>query len=63
MRDHLSFLAVMDMLKAETDREKDALIRKWMTAVRESWADRHEWVRETSDELLKSAEKYHDFYE
>jgi hypothetical protein len=60
--DEPAFLTVMDVLKAGTDREKDAMIRKWMTSVWESWGDRREWVRETTEELLKSAEKYPDFY-
>jgi len=50
-------LTVMDVLQAGTDGEIDAMIRKWMTAVWESWADRHRWVRETTDELLKSSKK------
>ena len=61
--DQPAFLTVMDVLYRETDEEKDAMIRNWMTSVWESWGGRHEWVRETSDELLKSSEKYHDFYE
>jgi hypothetical protein len=52
-----AFLTVMDVLKAGTDEEKDAMIRKWMTSVWESWEDRQEWVRKTTDDLLKSSEK------
>jgi hypothetical protein len=50
-------LTVMDVLQAGTDEEKDAMIRKWMAAVWVSWADRHGWVRATTDELLFSARK------
>jgi hypothetical protein len=55
--DQPALLTVMDALHAGTDAEKDAMIRKWMTAVWESWGDRHAWVRETTDELLKSPKK------
>ena len=47
-------LTFMDVLRAETDEEKDAMIRKWMTAVWESWAYRHGWVRAMTDYLLIS---------
>ena len=50
-------LTVMDVLQAGTDEEKDAMIRKWMAAVWESWADRHGWVRATTDDLLTSTRK------
>ena len=52
-----AILTVMDVLQAGTDEEKDAMIRKWMTEVWVSWADRHDWVRTTTDELLKSSRK------
>ena len=52
-----AILTVMDVLQAGTDEEKDAMIRRWMTAVWVSWADRHDWVRTTTDELLKSSRK------
>jgi hypothetical protein len=48
-------LTVMDVLQAGTDREKDAVIRKWMASVWESWSDRHTWIRITTDELLVSS--------
>lgn len=47
-----AFLTVMDVLQECTDDEKDAMIRKWMAAVWESWGDRHEWVRKTTGEML-----------
>ena len=50
-------LTVMDVLQAGTDEEKDAMIRKWMAAVWESWADRHSWVQTTTDELHISTRK------
>jgi hypothetical protein len=45
-------ITVMDVLGAGTDAEKDAMIRQWMKAVWESWADRQEWVRERTKELM-----------
>jgi hypothetical protein len=50
-------LTVMDVLQAGTDAQKDAMIRKWMGAVWESWEDRQGWVRDTTDVLLKSFKK------
>jgi hypothetical protein len=45
-------ITVMDVLRAGTDAEKDAMIRHWMAAVWESWTDRQEWVRETTERLI-----------
>ena len=45
-------ITVMDVLQSGTDAEKDAMIIKWMAAVWENWADRQEWVRAITDELL-----------
>ncbi len=50
-------LTIMDVLGAGTKKEKDAMIRKWMAAVWESWADRHAVVRVMTDELLNQSEK------
>ena len=50
-----SVLTIMDVLQAGTDGEKDAMIRKWMAAVWESWSDRHTWIRITTDKLLASS--------
>jgi hypothetical protein len=47
-------LTVMDVLNAVNGPEKDALIRQWMAAVWESWADRQQWVRAMMRELEKS---------
>jgi hypothetical protein len=52
-------LTVMDVLHAGTDEEKDAMIRKWMAAVWETWVDGHTWVRVTTDELLYKKSKIH----
>jgi hypothetical protein len=52
--DQPAFVTVMDVLCAGTDAEKDVLVRKWMDAVWESWADRHAWVRKTTEDLLSS---------
>ena len=57
MPDQPAFMTVMDVLCAGTDAEKDLMIRKWMDAVWESWADRHAWVRKTTDDLLSSSKK------
>jgi hypothetical protein len=46
-------LTVTDVLKEGTDKQKDAMIRKWMEVVWESWADCHPWIRVTTDDLLK----------
>jgi len=51
-------LTVIDVLQARTDEEKDAMIRKWMAAVWEDWADRHTWIRITTDDLLASFGKW-----
>lgn len=40
-------ITVMDVLRAPDGPEKDAMIRRWMTAVWESWSDQQPWVRET----------------
>ena len=45
-------LTVLDVLRAGTDAEKDAMILQWAAAVWESWADRQAWIRETTDGLL-----------
>jgi len=55
--DQPPFLTVLDVLRAGTDAEKDAMIRKWMNAVWGSWEDQHEWVRKTTDKLLTLYEK------
>jgi hypothetical protein len=47
-------LTVMDVLCSGSDADKDRLIRKWMTAVWDSWGDQHDWVRTTTEELLTS---------
>jgi hypothetical protein len=45
-------LTVMDVLKAPDGMEKDTMIRQWMKAVWENWADRQMRVREATDALL-----------
>lgn len=45
-------VTVWDVLQAGTEGEKDAMIQKWMAAVWASWADRQEWVRDTTEEFL-----------
>jgi hypothetical protein len=48
---------VLDVLKVPDGSMKDAMIRQWMVAVWESWADRQAWVRETTDRLVSRAQK------
>jgi len=45
-------ITVLDVLQVPDGPEKDAIIRKWMEAVWENWADRQAWVREETDALL-----------
>lgn len=45
-------LTVVDVLRADTNEEKDCMIRKWSLSVWESWSDHHEWVREITDQVL-----------
>jgi hypothetical protein len=45
-------LTVIDVLRVPDGPEKDAMIRQWMKAVWENWADRQVWVREMTDALL-----------
>jgi hypothetical protein len=47
-----AFLTVLDVQKIPDSPEKDAMIRRWMSAVWENWADRQAWVRETTEEVL-----------
>ena len=52
-----ALLTVMDVLCSGPDADKDRMVRKWMTVAWESWADRHDWVRTTTEELLTSNKK------
>lgn len=45
-------LTVADVLRVPDGPEKDALIRRWMAEVWESWGERQEQVREITDYLL-----------
>lgn len=45
-------LTVLDVLNMPDGPRKDAMIRKWMEAVWESWVDHKRWVREMTDILL-----------
>jgi hypothetical protein len=45
-------LTIADVLMVDVGVQRDEMILRWMAAVWEIWADRHEWVRETTDELL-----------
>jgi len=55
--DQPALLNVMNVLCSGSDADKDRMIRKWMTAVWESWGDQHDWVRTTTEELLTSNKK------
>ena len=50
-------ITVLDVLRLPDGPEKDAMIRQWMVAVWESWADRQARVRETTDGLITPAQK------
>jgi hypothetical protein len=45
-------LTATDVLRGETDTQKETMIRKWIKAVWEIWEDRHQWVRAIPDELV-----------
>jgi hypothetical protein len=45
-------LTVLDVLRVSPGPERDAMIRQWAAAVWESWADRRDWIRETTDEMV-----------
>jgi hypothetical protein len=45
-------LTVMNVLRADTEEMKDAMIRLWSESVWESWEHRHAWVRETTARML-----------
>ena len=45
-------ITVLDVLQVPDGPKKDAIIRQWMEAVWENWADRQAWVREETAELL-----------
>jgi hypothetical protein len=45
-------LTVMDVLRADTDKMKDAMIRQWSESVWEIWDHRHAWVRKTTTRML-----------
>ena len=50
-------MTVLDVLGAPEGSGRETRIRQWMAAVWESWADRQQWVRETTDSLLESPER------
>jgi hypothetical protein len=45
-------LTVMDVLLADTDEKKDAVIRRWSESVWESWEHQHARIRETTHWML-----------
>lgn len=45
-------LTVLDVLRAPGGPARDAMLRVWMAAVWDTWGDRREWIRETTDSLL-----------
>lgn len=45
-------VTVRDVLRAPEGSGRETMIRQWMAAVWESWADRQQWVRETTDSML-----------
>jgi hypothetical protein len=52
--DRPAAIRVLDVLHGADGTEKDEVIRQWMAAVWESWADRQARVRETTDVLLSA---------
>ncbi len=50
--DRIAELTVMDVLRAETDQEKEKILMKWAESVWEIWEDQHSWVREIADTTL-----------
>jgi hypothetical protein len=50
-------LNVMDVLQAPDGEGKDAMIRRWMAAVWESWGDRQQLVRENAAAILERSPK------
>jgi hypothetical protein len=49
-------LTVMDVLRAEPDTEKEMMLMRWAASVWQSWEDRHERVREMTENLLYGAD-------
>lgn len=49
---HPANLTVMDVLRAGTDAEKEAMLMRWAASVWRSWRRRHQWVRETTERVL-----------
>ncbi len=47
-------LTVIDVLRAETDREKEEMLMRWAASVWKIWEPRHSLVREIADTLLFS---------
>jgi len=45
-------ITVLDVLVVREGSERERMIRRWMEAVWESWADRQEGVRQMTDDLL-----------
>jgi hypothetical protein len=43
---------VIDVLRAETDAEKEEMLMRWAASVWQSWEHRHQWVRETTERVL-----------
>jgi hypothetical protein len=50
-------VTIQDVLRVPDGPEKDAMIRQWMVAVWESWANRQAWVREMTDGFITRAQK------
>lgn len=50
--EHPAELTVMDVLKVETDAEKEEMLLRWAASVWQSWEHRHQWVREMTERVL-----------
>ena len=51
-------LTVLDVLMAETDAEREKMLRKWAESVWKSWEHLHPWIREITHKTLFPDDKY-----
>lgn len=45
-------LTVLDVIRCGTDEEKREMLMRWAASVWRSWEDRHQWVREMTEQIL-----------
>ena len=51
-------LTVMDVLRVETDAEREKMLMKWAESVWKSWEHLHPWIREITHRTLFPDDKY-----